>query len=169
MKKLFIIALSVLLVFSCTQVQAESSATAFSGKRYEEMEVHVVAYNNGSTAISDNSAVIIDVTGTAGSTLGAYIEEVATADSVYAFGVAGEDIAIGSVGKVVVKGARQLHVVGSGVGIIAGDLLATSSVAAGLVQEYSTADATAGGVIGVALAAPSGGRVWCWVNPQVHK
>lgn len=170
MRKLFIVLVSALLVLGLSiQARAEQSTSTFTGERYEEQQVFVYAYNNGSTEIQSYGIVIIDTDGTAGSTLGTYIENTTDADDELVFGVAAETIAVGAVGKVCIRGPHEVfdddttHAVSS---------IISSSSTANVSQTYATSDATVGGYAGLVIGATSslGGRYcWIWVNPQVHK
>lgn len=174
MKKYLYIVLAAIILLNTGQVMAEMSAQGYTGKRYEEQQVFVVVYNNSSASVSANSAVVIDTTATDGSTLGAYINTSTTADSVYAFGVTGETIASGVIGKVCVRGPIPVYVEATAATqgsspIVAGDIVSVGNDAAGSAQEYATSDGTAGGQLGVALESASSGIVTIWVNPQIHK
>ena len=170
MRKLFTILVSALLVLGISiQARAEQSTSTFTGKRFEEQQVFVYAYNNGSTEVQSYGVVIIDTDGTAGSTLGTYIENTTDADDELVFGVAAETIAVGSVGKVCVRGPHEVydddstHAVSS---------ILSSSTTANRTATYSTADATVGGFLGLVIGATSSlgpDYAWIWVRPQVHK
>lgn len=174
MKKLFIVLLSALMVFGfLTQARAETSTSAYTGKRYEEQQVFVMAFNNSGSTLNTTSVVILDLSGTgvtAGATLGSYVTTTTTADSVRVFGVADESIDDQSVGRICIRGPHQVRLVAtsspSSIGI--GDLITTSATA-GRVAEYSTADGTAGGVLGRSLETTTNEDFWIWVNPEIHK
>lgn len=165
MKKFSIFVISALLILGIiSPVWAEQSSSTASGKRYEENQVFTIAYNNSTSDMVSNAVVIIDTTGTVGSTLGAYITTTTTADSPYVFGVTDEAIAASQSGRVCIRGPHYVRHLGTAT---AGDLSATSGVA-GVARVYATADATAGGYLGRIIAG-AGNDVLVWVNPQGHK
>lgn len=170
MKRFTIILLSALLLLGISfQARAESSATTYTGTAYLEQQVFTYAYNDSGSEITPNSTVILDSGATAGSTLGAYIDLGSTADSIYVFGVADETIGIGEVGRICIRGPHLIHTE-YGASWTAGDLMAASSTE-GTAEEYSTADGTAGGVLGWYMAdhATTVGLVYGFVQPRVHK
>ena len=93
MKKIFFIVLSALLLLGITQAWAEMSPSAVSGTSYLDNQVYTIMYNNSGTNIAKNAVVILDTTGTAGSTLGSYITTTTSAGSQYVIGVTDEAIA----------------------------------------------------------------------------
>jgi hypothetical protein len=169
MKKFYFVLSALLVLGFAVQARAETSSTAYTGKDYTENEVFIYAYNNSGSSIQSNGVVIIDTSGTAGSTLGAYITTTSTADSVYVCGVTDETIADGAVGRVCVKGPHLVMYTSST--HTAGTIAATSTTAA-QATTYSTADGIAGGQLGVVIGATSalGTRyAWVYIRPNVHK
>lgn len=171
MKKFYIIVLSALLVLGLSiQARAEFGASAYTGKRYEEQQVLTVAYNSSSSELSKGDVVILDITGTAGSTLGAYVTTTTTADDKYVFGVAHETIGAGAVGTFCVRGPHEVNLENNGL-YAAGDIIAASSTEK-MAEEYSTSDGTAGGKLGWIPAAYTGtdySERIAWIDPYVHK
>ena len=171
MRKLFTILVSALLVLGISiQARAEQSTSTFTGKRFEEQQVFVYAYNNSGAEIQSNSAVIIDITGTPASTLGTYITTTTDTDSSYVFGVTDETIATASVGKVCVRGPHI--VVFASTNTSAEDTVGTYTPAGSV--ETTTTTSNKDGILGLALAATVAGDKyygldmwWIWVNPYV--
>ncbi len=174
MKKLCIFVISALLVLGIAyQARAEMSPSSATGKSYLDNQVFTIAYNNSGVAITSNAVVILDVTGTAGSTLGAYITTSATPDSPYNFGVTDETIAIGSTGRVCIRGAHKVWMTATPT---AGQKV-TNGATAGK-GTASTTTTTGAGTVGVALAVTSGTSTgggtdgtdiwWVFVRPMVQ-
>lgn len=167
MRKLSLFVLSALLVLGFTlQARAESSATAYTGKRFEEQQVFVFSYNNSGAEIQSNSVVILDISATAGSTLGTYITTTTNTDSSYVFGVADETIGIGEVGKICVRGPHTVWIASNDTA--AEDTLGTYTPAG--KAETTTTTSNKDGILGVALAqdtSANGGEDiwWAWINP----
>ena len=181
MKKLSIFVISALLVLGLTaQVRAEQSPATASGKVYTDNQVFTMAYNNSGADITSNSIVILDTSGTAGSTLGAYITTSTSADNKYVFGVT-EDATCssGTSCRVCIRGPHKVWLTIAGAGAMSAGNIVSQSTTAGRGTTYSQSDGTAGGYLGTALAVTSGtysyGSLdgndiwWVWINPQIHK
>jgi len=169
MKKLLVLCLfvSVLLVFN-SQVWAEQSSQTANGRVYVDNQVFTMAYNNSGSEIQSNNVVILDTTGTAGSTLGAYITTSTTADDYRVFGVTDETIATGAVGRVVIRGPHEVLDADS---THAAAAILACSTTAGVTTTYSTSDGTTGGYLGHVVGASSDlgpNYAWVWINPQIH-
>ena len=167
MRKLSIILVSALLVLGLSiQARAEISTSTFTGDRFEEQQVIVMCYNNSGAEIQSNSVVILDVTGTAGTTLGTYITTTTSTDSNYVFGVTDETIAAGSVGRICVRGPHRVHMASTDTS--AADTIGTYTPAG--LAETTTTTTNKTGILGVALAedttALGGDDIWwVWINP----
>ncbi len=113
MKKLFLIALMVLLTASFCY--AEQSAQTYSGnanQRFDEQQVFVDAYNSSGGTISSNYVVVIDTAAAnaaSGTTLGTYITTTTTAADARVLGVTESDIPAGRVGRVCVRGPKKVY------------------------------------------------------------
>ena len=174
MKKLIFV-ISALFVFGIAyQARAEMSPSAVAGNSYLDNQVFTIMYNNSGSSITSNAVVALDVTGTAGSTLGSYITTVST-DSPYVIGVTDETIADGSTGRVCIRGPHKAWFV-MGSEPTAGQNI-TAATTAGRAAA-STTTTTAAGHVGVALAVTSGTYThdsadgsdiwWIWVNPHTQ-
>lgn len=171
MRKLFLVLVSALLMLGLSvQARAEQSTSTFTGERFEEQQVFVYVYNNSGAEIQSNSAVILDITGTAGSTLGTYITTTTVTDSSYVFGVTDETIPTASVGKVCVRGPHIVRFASSDTA--AEDTVGTYTPA-GYV-ETTTTTSNKDGILGLALAVTANtdqnyglDMWWVWVNPYV--
>lgn len=173
MRKLFIILVSALLMLGLSiQVRAEQSTSTFTGERYEEQQVFVYAYNNSGSTVQSNSVVVVDITGTGSSTLGAYFTTSATSGNSYIMGITDETIASSSVGKICVRGP---HIAIFDAAPSAADSV-TNDDAAGAKATAGTSAANKYGYVGTALKAtaaadaPTCGTYywWIWVNPTVQ-
>lgn len=169
MRKLFIVLVSALLVFGVSfQARAEQSTSTFTGKRFEEQQVFVYAYNNGTTTIQSNGVVILENAATDKTTVGTYVEVTTDADDELVFGVADENIAAGAVGRICVRGP---HIVWDKDSTHALSTVLATSDTANRTTTYSTSDATVAGTLGVVILATSdlgGEYCWVWVAPQIH-
>lgn len=169
MRKLCIILVSALLIGTLVSTaRAEQSTSTFTGDRYEEQQVWVYAFNNSGAIIQSNAVVTLDTTATAGTQLGTYITTSVTADDYRVFGVTGENIGIASVGKVCVRGPKE--VLDSDKTHALAAILACST-SRGETTTYSTSDGTTGGYLGHVIGATSSlgeDYVWVWINPQIH-
>lgn len=171
MRKLSIVLISALLVFGLSiQARAEQSTSTFTGDRYEEQQVMVYCYNNSGAEIQSNSAVIIDITATAGTTLGTYITTTTTTDSSYVFGVTDETISSGSVGRICVRGPHKVQFASEDTA--AEDTVGTLTPAGKV--ETTTTTSNKDGILGLALAATAvtdrdygTDMWWIWVDPYV--
>lgn len=147
MKKLFIVLLSALFIFGIAyQVRAEQSSSSASGTNYYDNQVYTIGYNNSGADISSNSLVVIDTTGTAGSTLGAYITTTTTQGHNFVFGVTDEVIADGTSGRICIRGPHKV-------------LVNTAPSIAGATMISSTVAGKADGgqaLLNVATAQPNG-------------
>ena len=171
MRKLFIVLISALLVSGLSiQARAEQSTSTFTGERFEEQQVYIYAYNNSGAEVQSNGVVVIDITGTAGSTLGTYFTTSDTSGNSYILGVTDETIGIGEIGKICVRGP---HIVQFDTAPSAADTVTNDTV----VPKGTTATSVANkyGYVGVALAATGSAdrdygadMWWVWVNPTVQ-
>lgn len=179
-KKLFVLAICSLFIFGLVGiVMAEQSATSYSGKKYYEQQVFVDAYNNTGGTLAQNSVVVIDTTGTAADSLGAYFTTSSTAKDVTLFGVldtgnliSGTSATVvygldkASVGRVCVRGPHQVLVSGTATtGLLIGQ---SGTLGYGYVLPASTN--TSEGVLGYSLATNGlNTAVWAWINPHPTK
>ena len=168
MRKLFLIAAFVLAFTGI--VKAENSAQSYDANiKAQQVFVGGYAY----AAITKNQVVVLDVSNsTNGTTKGAYVNTTATTDSVYVLGVADEDIATGTVGRICVRGPHQVKMYSTGYSP-AGKCISSSTTAgkAGLCE--TTSDGTASGRLGFGLSdtydTTDTDTVWIYVRPSVHK
>ena len=167
--KLFLV-VAFILAFTGI-VKAENSAGGFDSKNTTQ-QVFVSAY--AYSAVSKNDVVALDVSnGTvANNGLGSYIATTTTTDSVYVFGVADEDIATGTLGRVCVRGPHKVKFRTSPGAITTGSVVGASDTA-GEMAVRTTSDGTAMGVLGVTLSSSADttdtDTQWVWVQPHVHK
>lgn len=175
MKK-FIFVLTALFMFGLTQARAEYSSMAVTGKDAKLNNVFQIMYNNKGQTITANSVVILDTSSSATGTdltLGAYITTSTTTGSQYIVGVADQDIASGSVGRICVRGAHQVHMVATAtVGYIvtnagsASNNLSADGRGVTFVNTGAPGTAATGGVLGIALSNAIGETQWVYVNPS---
>ena len=163
MKKIFFIVLSALLLLGITQAWAEMSPSAVSGTSYLDNQVYTIMYNNSGTNIAKNAVVILDTTGTAGSTLGSYITTTTSAGSQYVIGVTDEAIATASTGRICRRGP---HLVNTATGETTGATLTTSTTAG--KADTGTSTSNQYGYLGVNLGNSDTNVYWVWVNPSVQ-
>lgn len=180
MRNLKFILVALFVAVFAPIVRAENSATAYDGK-YWSQQVFVTAYNNGASTVTRDNVMILDTTGTAGTTLGGYVTTTTTTDSIYVFGVTDESILSGSLGRICVRGPHKSVsiAVGSSGGTAAYNTIGTivsTSTTAGRHGFYTTADGTAGGRLGYIINATAttdtgdaSGTYWIWVQPNAHK
>lgn len=178
MKKLILLAL--FLGALVPQVRAENSATAYD-QRYFSQQVFVQAYNNSSATLAVNSVVVLDVTQTTNPNLylGSYVtSNGSTSDSIYVFGVTDEQILVGSLGRVAVRGPHKVLMPSkpTGAGVVIG--ACSNSVSGNEVKACATttADGTASGQLGYTLSTTAStdsgdaaNTYWAWIRPQQHK
>jgi glutamate synthase domain-containing protein 3 len=180
-KKLVLIAIASLFVFATIgTVLAEQSASVYGGKKYYEQQVFVDAYNNTGGTLPVNSVVILDTTGTAADSLGAYITTSTTAGSVYIFGVVAQATPItnatgtlksnlgintATTGRICVRGPHLVRVSTAST-VTAGNILTQSGTAGVAYPLPSSTVAT--GILGVALES-AGTQVWTWIRPVVSQ
>ena len=174
MRKISLFVLSALLVLGIAyQARAEQSPVSAAGNSYLDNQVFTLVHNNSGAVITSNAIVILDITGTAGSTLGSYITTSTTADSPYVFGVTDEPLAIGAIGRVCIRGPHKVWMTATPT---AGQNI-TNGTTAGKGTASTTTTTTAGH-IGVALAVTSGTKTlgsddgsdiwWVQVNPHTQ-
>lgn len=162
MKKLF--SLSILLIVSIFMV----SGIAFGwgsgdGSDYGQLQETAVFYNNSGVRLIHGMAVILDTSGTAATTLGAYVTVgAASADSNYVVGVVKEAADIGMPVVVVTRGPIDTLVQDSSEAISAGSQVGT----AGSGEKGAVGVGTN---LGVALEAgdgTDGSYLYIWVSPS---
>lgn len=170
MKKFCLVLLSALLVFSmASQARAEQSTASATGSSYLDNQVYTMAYNNSGSDITSHSVVILDTSGTAGSTLGAYITTTTTADHWAVAGVTVDPNCVaGTPCRVCIRG--PIEVLFTSATHVTGTIAATSTTA-GEATTYSTADGTVGGHLGKIIGSSDlgGFYAWVWVEPKIHK
>lgn len=88
MRKIRILAILLGVLFAFNGVALGWGAGGGDGSDYRQLQETAVFYNNSSSAIGHGSAVILDISGTAATTLGAYVTTTTTADSKLAVGIA---------------------------------------------------------------------------------
>jgi hypothetical protein len=164
MKKLFLF--STLLFVSILTI----SGVAFGwgsgggdGSYYGQLQELAVFYNNSGVRLVHGMAVILDTSGTAGSTLGAYVTgATASADSDYCVGVVKTAADASMPVTVVTRGAIDTLVQDSSEAISAGSEVGTAGTGTiGCVG--------AGSNLGVALEngdGTDGSYLYIWVNPS---
>ena len=91
MKKLYFI-LSILLLVACISINGVDKAyswgsAAGDGTNYRQLQEVAIFFNNSGLTLSAGDVVILDTSGTAGTTLGSYVTVTNSADSVLAVGV----------------------------------------------------------------------------------
>lgn len=174
MRNLNKLMLAIFILFGMVSVvKAENSATGYGNPpAFYDQQVFVVAYNNNASSIAKDNVVILDTAGTAGSTLGAYINTTTTTDSVNVFGVTDEAIAAGTLGRVCVRGP---HKVVYKVGVVTlGDVVSSCTSSAGNACPVTTASGTDRGFLGknINITATTGtgdaaNTYWIWVQPGI--
>lgn len=161
MKKLFMFLAMVML---SAVVYAESSTIGGKGTNYREQVVNVIMYNNSGAEVSENSVVILDNSGTAGTTLGSYFTTATAADSVYVCGVTDQTIGIGQSGRVTVRGPHKVYMAKPAA---AGVTVGTCADAGVATPNTSTSNLS--GKLGYTLQANLSDDVetYIWVAPNV--
>jgi hypothetical protein len=174
MNKFILIAL---LMVSVSTARAENSATAYDAS-FRSQQVFVTAYNNSASTLSRDNVVILDTSGTAGSTLGAYVTtNGSTTDSVYVFGVTDESILSGSLGRICVRGPHKVVMPAiPAAATVIGACSNSPSGNAGKACPTTTADGTISGQLGVLLSTTAtsdtgdaSNTYWAWVRINSHK
>lgn len=173
MRKINVIMLGIFLMLGMVSVKAENSATGYSNPAsFRDQQVFVEAYNNNASSIAINNVVVLDTSGTANSTLGAYINTSTTTDSVYVFGVTDEAIAAGTLGRVCVRGPHK--VVYANASPTLGNVIGVNSVSAGTAAPVTTASGTSRGFLGKIInttASTATGDAtntfWAWIQPGI--
>lgn len=174
MKKINLV-LAAFLLLGVASVRAENSATGYSNPvNFRDQQVFVAAYNNSASTIAINNAVVLDSTGTAGSTLGAYINTSTTTDDPYIFGVADEAIAAGTVGRVCIRGPHKVVWTGPGKGgVTSGNVISNASTTAGTVGPTTTSSGTDRGILGKVInitattdTGDASYTYWAWIQPE---
>lgn len=179
MRNLNKLMLAIVLFFGMVSVvRAEDSATGYGNPvNYVDQQVFVVAYNNNASSIAVNSTVVLDTAGTAGSTLGAYINtNGSTTDSVNVFGVTDETIAASTLGRICVRGPHKAVMPSpdvTGVGDVIGACSSTGGNA-GKACTVTTSSGTDRGFLGKLINATAttgtndaSNTYWIWVQPSV--
>lgn len=178
MKRLFLyLSVCAFLVGISGIARAEDSANAYEGKT-RSYPVFVSALNTGGdVAVNSPMILAVDSTQTLGQagTLGAYVRQTSTTDSVFFYGVSDEAITSGMMGRICIRGPHKVAMVNNLANQATGAILSTSTT----LQKggiYSTADGTAGGQGGILLSTTATtdtgdatNTFWFWVNPQPHK
>lgn len=179
--KISILILALLLAVGVymPNVRAEDSATGYGNPpAYGDQQVFVVAYNNNASAMSANNVVILDTGGTAGTTLGTYVNlNGSTTDSVYVFGVTDEAISAATLGRICVRGPHKVVMPSpdvTGIGDVVGACSNSPTTNAGKACTVSTASGTDRGFLGklINATATTGtsdatNTYWIWVQPGV--
>ena len=172
MKKLITLIISALLLGFMGQARAEFSSEAVTGKINKERNVYIYGYNNWNGAnaskVTSGSVVVLDM-GTKGNgvatltTLGIYFTLSNSATSTI-LGVADEDIASNTVGRICLRGVRRVLTTPSNV-IVVGSLAGTS-VDYGKTDLHVVQVGTQS-VLGVYLGTDGNDGVWVNINPSV--
>ena len=157
MKKFLILFVSALLVLGCSQARAEMTSPSYDGT-YRSLQTYSMVYNGTGRAISSNTVVIADTTWSAfdGTNFGTYATNSAATASVGVLGVTDEDIASGSIGRIVIRGPHQVKVATTDSNSVyhpneTGDILVTSP---GSLNGMNTGeDISRGGVIKASMTA----------------
>lgn len=179
MKKFILFVL--LLVGIVPLVRAESSATAYDSKYYSQ-QVFVNAYNNSSGTIALNNVVILDASQSVNPNnyLGSYVTTTATTDSVFIFGITDEAIAVGTMGRICIRGPHKAVSLTPGSaglsGVAVSGAIVTASNQTGKFGYGSTTDGTVMGRLGYILSSTAttdtgdaANTYWLWVSPTTHK
>ena len=140
MRKYLYVILSALLVFGFyLTTRAEQSPSTNDGKQYYGNQVLTNAYLNDSNSVGNGWLVVLDTSGTIGSSLGAYVTTTigGTSDSIYVLGVTDEATTTGNtVVRVCIRGPHQVYTINTSE--TAGNIL--GSALPGGAQDYKTSD-----------------------------
>ena len=180
MKNIKIMLVALFMVAMAPVVRAENGATAFDAKATTQT-VYVVAYNNSAATLAVNSVVVLDATQTINPNnyLGSYVtSNGSTTDSIYVFGVTDESIAVGSLGRIAIRGPHKVLMPSppTGAGVVIG--ACSNSVTANAVKACATttSDGTASGILGYTLSATAStdtgdaaNTYWAFLRIGVHK
>lgn len=174
-RKLFLVAISILLVGGLVrfhgEARAENSAAAYDSKWYSQ-QVFVQAYNNAASTIAINNVVVMDTTPTVNPNvnLGQYVTtNGSTTDSVYVFGVTDEAITAGTLGRICVRGPHKV-VAPSLSGVTAGNVIgacASSSLACAVTTASGTDRGFLGKYINTTASTDTGDAAntfWAWIE-----
>ncbi len=161
MKKLFIFsALLIVSILAVSGVAFGWGSQGGDGSDYGQLQETAVFYNNSGAKMVHGQAVVLDSTGTAGSTLGAYVTTLKTADSVLVVGVVKSPAADGTPVVVVTKGPIDTLVADSTDAVTTLTAVGTSTTELGAVG--------GGTNLGIALEAgdsTDGSYLFVWVDP----
>lgn len=198
MKKSLFIFLLLLIVPSL--VWARNDAETYSASYRSQIE-YVQAYNSSTAPIYGGYVVGLDTTQgvNPNTSLGQYITAStgSTTDNVFVFGVAGETIPAGTLGRVCIRGPHKVVFKGQGTQGIPAFTVTTGGVISqcannvamtgqgvngGVACPYSTAVGTAGGQLGFVLnntattdnddqgtGSTTGPEYWVWIDPEVNR
>lgn len=156
---LFILALLV-MVLAIPFKAFSWGATGLDGKNFGQLQETAVFYNNSGQSLTAGLAVILDTSGTAGTTLGGYITISATADSVLAVGVTKDTCPASSSCVVVTKGPAKVYASDSTDAVTSGSAVGTTATREGYIG--------GGTNLGIALEAgdgTDGDEIYIWVAP----
>lgn len=171
------------VLVSVSTVKAENSATGYENPpNYGNYQVFVSSLSSAGVTIPRNSVVILDNSSTGvtttlrGGTLGGVVNMTNVTDSVFVFGVADEDIAPATMGRICVRGPHKAVSITGNITAQATGAIISASNNVGKYGFYSTADGTTGSRLGYVLnttastdSGDASNTFWVWVNPEVHK
>ena len=164
MKKKYFLNLALLcaVVFAFNGVAFGWGTTGGDGSRYDQLQETAVFFNNSGRTLSTGDVVVIDMAGSgvaSGSTLGAYVNVIATADARSARGVVASVSSADQTPVVVVTaGPAQCRIDDSTDPVALGTTVGTSTTAG---------HAGSGSFLGIAMDPGAGGDnelIWIWVN-----
>ncbi|MDI6732326.1 MAG: hypothetical protein QME16_00135 [Planctomycetota bacterium] len=165
MKKLcMLIALLFAEVLAFNGVCFAWGSASGDGSNYRQLQETAVFFNNGGNRLTHGEAVVLDLNGTgvtAGTTLGAYVEDLATADSILVVGCVKYAADNQTPVVVVTKGPIDALAADSSDAVSSGTAVGTTA--------SGTIGSIGGGTnLGIALEAGSGSDddyLFIWVDP----
>lgn len=164
MKKIKLIALLFASVLAFNGVCFAWGTASGDGSNYGQLQETAVFFNNGGNRLVHGEAVVLDLNGTgvtAGTTLGAYVEDLATADSVLAVGCVKYAADNQTPVIVVTKGPIDALAADSSDAVSSGTAVGTSA--------NGDAGSIGGGTnLGIALeagAGTDGDYLFIWIDP----
>lgn len=170
MKKLFLIAALLLAGVLGFGNAAFSMGTGSGDGTYYAMNQETAVFlNNSGETMSAGQVVILDSTGTAGSTLGSYVTLTSSADSILVVGVVKSTSSLtGTPVVVVTKGPIDTQCADSGDAVTTVTAVGASPVGAGGSTTNGKGLCGGGTNLGIALEAGDGtdsGKLFVWVSP----
>lgn len=165
MKKLFL--LSTLLFVSILAISGVAfgwGAASGDGSNYHQLQETAVFFNNSGVRLVHGEAVVLDTSGTgvsAGTTLGSYVTDVATADNILAVGVVKEAANDQTPVIVVTKGPIDALASDSSDAVSSGTAVGTRTSG----EQGSIGGGTNLGIALEAGAGTDGDYLMIWVDP----